>query len=107
MGNDSLPSALLLGLTLKEGNTANTIALPTGSFLLYTCEREFSHNMWSLTAHMWSLTAHIAWLWLWLWLWLRLLNPLEFLQLNDCANRFAGQFAAPFRITCARQRFPR
>jgi hypothetical protein len=54
---------------------------------------------------MWSLTAHIARLWLWLWLWLRLLNSLEFLKLNDRSNRFAGQFAAPFRIGRARQRF--
>jgi hypothetical protein len=52
-----------------------------------------------------SLIGHIARLWLWLWLWLRLLNPLEFLQLNDRSNGFAGQFAAPLRITCARQRF--
>ena len=70
---------------------------------MYTCEREFSHNMWSLTAHMWSLTAHIAWLWLWLWL--RRLDPFEFLQFDDCANRLAGQFAATFRVTRARQRF--
>jgi hypothetical protein len=54
---------------------------------------------------MWSLTAHIARLWLWLWLWLRLLNPLELLKLNDRSNRFAGQFAAPFGICRARQRF--
>jgi hypothetical protein len=54
---------------------------------------------------MWSLTAHIAWLWLWLWLWLRLLNPLEFLQLNDCANGFPGELSPPLRITCAWQRF--
>jgi hypothetical protein len=52
---------------------------------------------------MWSLTAHIARLWLWLWLWC--LNSLELLKLNDCANGFPGQFAAPFRITCAWQRF--
>jgi hypothetical protein len=53
---------------------------------------------------MWSLTAHIPRLWLWLG-WRRRLNPLEFLQLNDCANGFPGQFAAPLGITCARQRF--
>jgi hypothetical protein len=61
-----------------------------------------SHNMWSLTAHMWSLTAHI------LALALALAAPaqsLEFLKLNDRSNRFPGQFAAPFRITRARQRF--
>jgi hypothetical protein len=65
----------------------------------------YARNMWSLTAHMWSLTAHIAWLWLWLWLWLRLLNPLEFLELNDRTDRFAGQLSAPLCVGCARQRF--
>jgi hypothetical protein len=54
---------------------------------------------------MWSLTAHIARLWLWLWLWLRLFNSLELLKLNDCANGFAGQFAAPLGVGCAWQRF--